>query len=700
MAHEYQNLSVSEYELLFSNFLIDSWSFSKVSSFARNEKAFEMSYIYREPYKKSSSMVAGNAYHKALEDYFKAKKNGVELDIIKLQEIAFSYIDNIDVRDWKLQKTTPTIEQCILKTIKSTTSLIENFFKNIDVYDLKKIVHVEIYIDEFLTINGVDIPLPCHMIVDLVAETNDGKTVIIDHKSKAKFSDEKELAFSIGKQAITYYHGVQEKLKINIDEVWFLENKISKNRDGSPQINAFKVEMTKDNVKLYDALLYEPLQRMMYATSDPDYVYLINESDNFTDKALLYEFWSKTQISEVEDFNIPEHKKEIISNRLKKIRDSSLASINPKIIKKFRENASEFIQYNLSNKDMTNSEKIEHILRTLGIVVKVEHIISGFSNDTFLLNMSAGTKISQIYKYKLDIANALNVPSVRINKDLKIYKSLSYVAIEAEKKREDILLFDAKYLQGEKIPIGLDNYRNLIYWDLENQSTPHLLIGGATGSGKSVSLISTIEYAKLAGIDEIIILDPKYEFLNYNSKSINVFNEIEDIEKVMKRLVEVMNEMVKNGFKKRIMIVFDEFADALAQSKKGKDLDVKEMVQVGVYKQSASEKLMGVLPSPKMNLQTTETLKSLEENLRILLQKGRSVGFRIVSATQRASTKIITGDAKVNFPVQICFKVPKAIDSRVMLDEEGAESLIGKGDGLINSPEYSGLVRFQGFFKN
>lgn len=91
--------------------------------------------------------------------------------------------------------------------------------------------------------------------------------------------------------------------------------------------------------------------------------------------------------------------------------------------------------------------------------------------------------------------------------------------------------------------------------------------------------------------------------------------------------------------------------------------------------------------------------KSLEENLKILLQKGRSLGFRIVAATQRASVNVITGDAKVNFPVQICFRVPKEIDSKVVIDEAGAETLSGMGDGLMKSPEYINVVRFQGFYK-
>jgi len=131
-----------------------------------------------------------------------------------------------------------------------------------------------------------------------------------------------------------------------------------------------------------------------------------------------------------------------------------------------------------------------------------------------------------------------------------------------------------------------------------------------------------------------------------------------------------------------------------AQCRKGADLDVKEFVQVGSYAPKN-----GMPPAPKMALKTTGTLNGLEENLRVLLQKGRSSGFRIIAATQRASVKVITGDAKVNFPVQICFRVPKEADSRVVLDESGAESLAGMGDGLIKSPEYTETVRFQAFYK-
>ena len=690
--HLYRDMHPDQLENVFSHFLFDSWSFSKVNTFSRNEKAFEMQYVYEVPYRKSSSTIAGQAYHKALEFYFNERQLGNTPGVVDLQQIAYSVIDEVSPLDWKLQKTTPSIEECRLKATETVTALLNNFFKDIQVYEseIQSILYVEEYFDEFLHVNGVDIPLPCHGVIDLVIKTNDDKIVIIDHKSKTAYTDEKDVKFSIGKQAITYVNGIESKTDLTIDEVWFIENKISQNKDKSPQLACFKVEVDKDTRRLYEALLYEPLKRMLEAISNPDYVYLINENDNFVDKAEIYDFWAKTLIAEVGDFNIPENKKELISKRLKRVRDASLASIDPKTIKKFRENASQFIQYDLSDRDMTKQEKIEHTLRTLGITTSIAHTFSGYSSDTFLMEISAGTNLSSVFRYKLDIANALSVSNVRIMKDLFVYQGKSYVAVEASKTREMNLMFDPGQLEGQKIPLGFDNFNQKVVWDTLNPSTPHVLICGSTGSGKSVCLISIIEYAKLAGFDSIEIFDPKYEFMNFRGGPVSVYNDIEEIETVMETLVEEMNGLVKAGITKKTLIVFDEFADAVANSRSGAQLDVYDVVADGM---SAK----GIMKTRRVKV---DTKKSLEENLRLLLQKGRSSGFRIVAATQRASVKVITGDAKVNFPVQICFKVPKEVDSKVIIDESGAESLSGKGDGLLKSPQYQGVVRFQAFYKN
>jgi len=699
----YKSYDPVQLEELQSNFIITSWSFSKLSQFSRNEKAFEMIYIYGYRSRDSATTNAGKAYHEALKHYFLAKKGDIILSLPELEQIAFEYINEIPANDWKIQKTTPSVEECILKANKTVTALLGNFYQEKRSYenDVKSILDVELKLKDYLTINGVDIPIPCNMIIDLVIKTNDNKVVIIDHKSKNAFSTEEELSLSIGKQAITYVKGYESYSGLNVNEVWFAENKYSKNRSGESQINIFKVVLDDNTKKLYEALLYEPLKRMIDAISNPDYVYLINDNDNFVDRAEIYEFWAKTMIAEVEEFNVIEDKKEMVAKRLKKIRDSSLNIVSPKVIKNFKENASQFIQYDLANTNMTQQEKIQHILRTFGIIVNVAHEFNGYSSNSFLLEVSAGTKISSIQGHKLDIANALNVSNVRISRDLRVYNGKSYLEVETAKKRDKDLFWDASELEGQKIPIGKDNLGQTVFWNLENHSTPHVLMCGATGSGKSVSLISTIEYAKeIKEIEKIVILDPKYEFISYeNDSRVEVHNEIIDIENTVIELVEEMNFLVKSGSKKKILIVFDEFADAVAAARKGAELDVYEDVVVGHYKQSIEAQMLGVPPQPKMKRQKVSEIKPLEENIRILLQKGRSVGIRIISATQRASTKVITGDAKVNYPVQICYRVPKEIDSRVVIDEPGAETLAGMGDGLIKSPEYMDIERFQAFYK-
>lgn len=684
--NQYSQFTKDQMEEHFSYYLMDSWSYSKVKCFARNEKAFEKEYIYCERGKRSASSIAGNAYHKALESFFAGFKTEYQPMLIDLQEIAYDYIDKVPVTDWKLQKTTPTIEEAIQDATKKVTSALQNFFSELSVYidDIDEVLGIEERIEEWVVVNGVDIPLPCHAEIDLVVRLKNGKIAIIDHKLKSAYSDEKEVALVHGKQAITYVVAYETKYpSLKVDEVIFFENKISQNKDKSPQVKKFILTIDADSRRLYEALLYEPLRRMIEAVSNPDYIYTINDSDNLTDKAELYAFWARTLIAEVEDFNVPEGKKSLIAQRQRKIKDASLASIDPKVITSFRKNAASFITFDYSMTDMTRAERIEHSLRTFGILVKVAHQFNGFSSDTFLLECGAGVKIDNIEKYRLNIASALDVSNVRVSKTLMEYEGKAYLAIEANKKRTGTFFWDKRDFEalnkmdgGRKIPIGFDNLSRHIYWDLDNHSTPHVLVCGATGSGKSVFLRSTIEFAKLAKVKEIIVVDPKYEFTEVDG--ITVYNEIEDIEDMMKGLVKTMQAQAKTktkGPKPLRLIVIDEFADAIAQARSGKALDIVDSMGKVIGRE-----------------------KSLEENLKMLAQKGRSLGFRIVAATQRASTKVITGDTKVNFPVQVCFRVPKAVDSTVVIDEEGAESLTGHGDGLIKSPEYLDTVRFQGYY--
>ncbi|WP_347219334.1 DNA translocase FtsK [Chryseobacterium sp.] len=658
----YKTFTPEQLEAHNNDFIVSSWSYSKVSQFARNEKAFEMIYIYGYQSKSSASTVAGNAYHEALSNYFKAKKVNEILSLPELEQIAFEYIENVEAKKWKLQKTTPTIAESKLKASKTVTALLGNFYREKAIYEdyVSKVIDVEVSLTEYLTINGVDVPIPCNMMIDLVFEDHDGKIIIVDHKSKGSFSSEDELSLSIGKQAITYVNGYESYSGLVIDEVWFSENKYSVNRNGDPQVNMFRVPLDNDTRRLYEVLLYEPLKRMVEAVNNPDYVYVINDNDNFVDRAELYEFWAKTLISEVDEFDIDESKRDLIEKRTRKIRDASIGSVNPKVIKQFKANAASFIQYDLNTTDMTQEQKIEHVLRTFGMQTQVAHTLNGYSSNTYLLEIGAGVKIGSIQKFKLDIANQLNVSNVRVSDNLKVYEDKSYLGIETSKKRERDLIWDESELIGLKIPMGKDNLGNTLYWDLDKHSTPHQLVGGATGSGKSEYLKSILNYIIKTGLKDVYIFDPKYEFEEMRDVGFEVYNDISEIEVILQLLVEKMEEKKKIKDSSKIIIIVDEYAELMAAAGKKSSIAI---------------------------------------NLTRLLQIGRSLGFRVVAATQRASTKIIDGDTKVNFPIQVCFYVPKKIDSKVMIDNEGAETLAGEGDGLVKSPEYPDLVRFQSFYK-
>ena len=659
----YKSYSPEQLENLASNYLLSTWSFSKLMAFSRNQMGFEMNYLWNEKSRSSATTIAGQAYHYALDQYFTAKIGGNTLSLPELEAFAFQYIDDIPANTWQLQKTLPTVEEAIADCNKSVIKLLENFYAEKYIYedDIKEILYVEVYIVDYLRINGVDIPIPCAIKADLVVRTVRDTIAIIDHKSKKAFTDDNLVESILLLQLVLYAIAVESHYEIKIDEVWIVENKISRNKDQTiPQLKAHKFILDDDSRRLNEAKLYQNLKVMIDAVSDPDFVYMRNYSDNLIDQSELDIFWAKTQIAEIGDFDIEESKVPLLEKRLKKIKDTSIQTVSPQVIKNFQKNASKFIQYDLSSTNMTTAQKIEHVLRTKNITVNVAQELNGYSSNTYLLEFSAGTNISSIYGKRLDIANALNVPNVRIPNNLTIFEGKSYMAVETSKKREKDLIWDKNELVGMKIPLGKDNLDNTIYWDLENHSTPHLLVGGATGSGKSVFIYSTLEYAKEAGIKEMYIFDPKYEFEHLVGPGIDVYNDVAEIELILEMLVQKMEDKVQRKDTSKIMIVFDEYADAVSAAGKGSTID---------------------------------------HSMKRLLQKGRSSGFRIIAATQRASVKVINGDMKVNFPVQICFRVPKEIDSKVMIDEAGAETLAGGGDFLIKSPEYMGTVRAQAFYK-
>jgi len=697
--NKYAQLSGEELTKHKEGFLIDHWSVSSVSEFIRNEKSFERKYIFKDyDREKSVSSIIGDVYHHAVMEFFRyyqGTKERMGYDV--LLRIAHAKLERFGADEYKPQKKL-TIEQLQIKALECVNFALQSFITEFDSYEkeIGEVLWVEQRFNEFVTVNGVDVPLPLKFSPDVVFITKDGELAVFDHKAKYGYTEEKNVIVNYSNQSIGYVLGLNvaihrfpdiiakyPKAAEGVKKFFYYENKFTQNKDHSRQIRQIPMDIEKYG-QLFEQILFEGIFRVMDAVQNPDYVYLMNPNDHYESGDKVVEFWIKTHVEGLEGFpNLTDGQKKILKQRRSSIRRSALTSIPKGIVKAFTD-PKEFVSLNPEEMEsLTTPEKIEHRLRTFNYPVKVEHTVEGYSCDTYLLQIAAGLKTSQIYGYRMDIANVIGVKDVRIAPSLVEYKGGAYIAVEVNRKTTTpLMLTNEDVPAGNTFPIGKDNFGHSIQWSLDNPSTPHMMISGASGSGKSVSIKTIIEIALKKGI-KVAILDPKYEFSSYTAKGCQVLNELADIEEFMEYTVLEMDEIFKThgaqgNSKNKRLIIFDEAADCFARQ-------AKKRVRYEEGPLGGEKKIID------------HEFKTLEENTLILAQKARSAGIHLVLAAQRFSVKVLTGDAKANFSTRLCLTVASGVDSKVMLDREGAEKLNGKGDALLTSPEHSEPVRIQCF---
>ena len=726
--NKYAKLEGEALEKHLEGFLIPHWSVSAISSFIGNEKSFEQRYIYKDyPKERSMPSIIGEAYHHALMEYFRNMSLGGEvLSFDALTMIAHTRLDSIGADEYRPQKKLTIIEQQ-LKALECINFALRSFLGELGAYTsvIQEILFVEQQFKEFVSINGIDIPIPLKAVPDLVFIDKEGYLCILDHKTVYSYTPEKNVTKKYSNQSIGYTLAINEfirrnpnmfkkwpKAKEGVKHFYYYENKYSQNRDGSRQIRQIPMDLEKSG-QLFEQILFEGVFRLIEAVQNPDYVYLMNPNDVMEDGEKILEFWIKTHIDGLEGFpNLTPAQRAILTKRRSNVRRAALTSIPKSVIKAFTD-PTDFVSLTLEDtENLTIPEKIEHRLKTFGYPVKVEHTIEGYSCDTHLVQIGAGLKSSQIYGYRMDIANAVGAKDVRINKNLVEYKGTAYVAIEVNRKNTRPLLLTEEHIRAKELgfPVGMDNFGNVIRWDIANPSTPHLLVAGASGSGKSVLIESIIATAMDKHIP-VTILDPKYEFLHYGNIA-RVINELEDIEAFMAEKVAEMDSIFKakgavGASKDKQLIIFDESADCFTRQTKERRIVMDECGEE-IQMPTKSIKAAGdAFEAIMLREEWAEynagkkgkdpKFKTLEENTLILAQKARSAGIHLVLAAQRFSVKVLTGDAKANFTTRLCLTVASGVDSKVMLDQEGAEKLNGKGDALITSPEVSEPVRIQCF---
>lgn len=336
-----------------------------------------------------------------------------------------------------------------------------------------------------------------------------------------------------------------------------------------------------------------------------------------------------------------------------------------------------------------NASKLERTLKSFGVIAKVLNIFNGPNVTRYEIQPKEGVKVSKIVNLSDDIALNLAASALRIEAPIP---GKSVIGIEIPNKDIQTVylreIIESKTFKTFKsklaFGVGKDISGDVIVADIAEM--PHILIAGATGSGKSVcinTIITSILYKSTPDEVKLIMIDPKVVELNvYNGIPHLLIPVVTDTKKATEALNWAVKEMIER---------YKTFAKYNVRDIRGYNETQKEngntelMAEMVIIIDELSD-LMMVSP------------KTVEDAICRLAQMARAAGIHLVIATQRPSVDVITGVIKANIPSRIAFAVSSGIDSRTILDMVGAEKLLGRGDMLFYPYGLAKPIRIQGAF--
>lgn len=337
--------------------------------------------------------------------------------------------------------------------------------------------------------------------------------------------------------------------------------------------------------------------------------------------------------------------------------------------------------------DIVEKSKIlQSTFNNFGIEVKIVKAIVGPSITQFQILPTPGTKVSKIVNLSNDIALNLAAKDVRIEAPIP---GKSLIGIEIPNTVNELVTMKEVFVNDKdnsplSVALGKDVSGEAIFTRIDK--TPHLLIAGSTGSGKSVcvnTIITSILLKNKPDKVKLIMIDPKMVELSiYDEIPHLLTSVVTDPLKAADVLHKVVLEMESR---------YREFARTRVRNIEGynkiaeKDPDYRELPYIVVIIDELADLMM-------------VSSKEVEESIARIAQKARAAGIHMIIATQRPSVDVITGVIKTNIPSRIAFAVSSSVDSRTILDKSGAETLLGKGDMLYLSADSSKPVRIQGAF--
>ena len=334
-----------------------------------------------------------------------------------------------------------------------------------------------------------------------------------------------------------------------------------------------------------------------------------------------------------------------------------------------------------------NAKKLIDTLTSFGVKASIVNICRGPSVTRYELQPAPGVKISKITNLSDDIALSLAANGVRIEAPIP---GKAAVGIEVPNKVVSMVtmreLIDSDKFRNSKSKLttvlGRDISGEIVVTDLAKM--PHLLIAGTTGSGKSVcvnSILMSILYKATPDEVKLLLIDPKMvEFSVYKGIPHLLIPVVTDPKKAAGALSWAVTEMLSR---------YQMFTEKGVRDFKGFNANLEEgekpLPQIVIIIDELADLMMA---SPK----------EVEDSVMRLAQMARAAGMHLIIATQRPSADVITGTIKANIPSRIALAVSSGINSRIILDELGAESLLGKGDMLFDPLGAPKAQRIQGCF--
>ena len=419
----------------------------------------------------------------------------------------------------------------------------------------------------------------------------------------------------------------------------------------------------------------------------------ISEEDNTLDEYNVELFNNIKHSSTKHNKGITESEKNVVTKEI----DTMLNTSKENSIKIYTYPKLDLLNNNakskMKNEDkqdlFDNANKLEDTLMSFGVEAKVLQVTKGPSVTRFEIQPSPGVKVSKIVNLQDDIALGLAASAVRMEAPIP---GKSAIGIEVPNKKQTPVflreVLDSKEFQEStkkiSFALGKDITGACIVGDLSEM--PHMLIAGATGSGKSVcinSLIVSLLYKYSPDEIKLLMIDPKVVELSiYNGIPHLLIPVVTEPKKAAGALNWAVNEMDKR---------YELFT-------KYKVKNIKSYNQQ-VDKGFISEKLpyIVLIVDELADLMMT-CPNDVEDYICRLAQKARAAGIHLIIATQRPSVDVITGVIKANIPSRISFAVSSGVDSRTILDQTGAEKLLGRGDMLYSPMGANKPLRIQGAF--